>query len=252
MSDGPSQPIIRGIQAVGSVNISYIYNSSDGKLPIPSTIKMGDLSEADAYISTSGGVSVAGFRLDAEFLRANPQIASSFVIPILGGGGVALTNNNRTGQLNLLCTKVSTPNPGKNYSTVKGTDGKEIKTLTADVGAMFTPASGAVGVRDGGTYFDMVTLAQIQQAQTAGDSVGATITISFSFCGLLTQMTFEGCTVASVEPIGLAGNNAPDYSVVFNYLNWVVNYSDTGTIYAAAQNSILVNSVPEPGNEATD
>ena len=114
MSTDYMQPIIRGIQAVGSVQIKYFYNSNsgtdnEGQLPIPNNFRFGALTGAQ-YIDTKNGIQIAGFRLDSEFLRANPQIASSFVIPILGGGGVALTNNNRTGTLNLVCAKVSTPN----------------------------------------------------------------------------------------------------------------------------------------------
>lgn len=228
------QPIIRGIQAVGSIGITYIYNSTDGELPIPKSIKFG--SSSPNSIATKNGLPVAGFRLDSEFLRANPQIASSFVIPILGGGGIALTNNNRTGQLTMVCPKVSTPVPS-NASTVTDAEGKSVSTKSTGVGSIYTPGSNAIGVVGGGAYYDMVTLAQIQQAQEGGDSEGSTITISFKFCGLLTQLTFEGCTVATVDPIGLAGNDTVNYNVVFNYLNWSVEYSDTGATYPVASNS---------------
>ena len=100
------QPIVRGIQAVGSVEVLYRYNSANNKLPVPTNLFKGIGTEID---TTSGGINVAGFRLDSEFLRANPQIATSLVVPILGGGGVALTNNNRSGTLVLNCSKVSTP-----------------------------------------------------------------------------------------------------------------------------------------------
>ena len=233
------QPIIRGIQAVGSVQILYKYNSSGNVLPVPSTIKFG--TKGIGGIETGSGIPVAGFRLDSEFLRANPQIASSFTIPILGGGGVSLTNNNRTGQLNLVCAKVSTPVPGDTYKTQEKDKTGAVKDVTHAsanaVGSMYTPEGSAIGVYGGGEYFDMVTLAQIQQAQEAGDSVGATITINFKFCGLLTTLTFEGCTVATVDPIGLAGNDAVNYAIVFNYLNWVVHYSSDGAIYPVADNS---------------
>lgn len=225
------QPIIRGIQAVGSVQILYKYNSSDGKLPIPSTILFGSENPSDG-IATGTGIPVAGFRLDSEFLRANPQIASSFTIPILGGGGVSLVNNNRTGQLNLVCTKVSTPVPSTEYTT----DKVKYKASTP-VGSMYTQEGSAIGVYGGGEYYDMVTIAQIQQGQEGGDSVGSTITINFKFCGLLTTLTFEGCTIATVDPIGLAGNDAVSYNIVINYLNWVINYSKEGAVYPMAVNS---------------
>lgn len=207
------QPIIRGIQSVGGVVIRYRYNSSDG-LNLPKLIKLNKGSPT-IPCGTGGsgtGISLAGFRLDSEFLRANPQIASSVVIPILGGGGVALTNNNRTGVLTLNCTKVSTPSV---------TPGGE--------GSIYTPGQGSsIGV-DGGTdvakdQYDAVFIAQAQQSQPGGDSVGATICINFSFCGMVTKIQFEGCTVATVDPIGLSGNDAVNYSIAWNYLNWRVQY----------------------------
>lgn len=199
------QPIIRGIQAVGSVDVWYKYNGNGGKMVVPEVIKFGD--NTDAIIDTSKGIKVAGFRLDGEFLRANPQIASSVVIPILGGGGVALANNNRTGVLNLTCAKVSTPD-------VEG----EI------LGAMYTPGGSGIGVVGGSTVFDMVTLAQVQQAQVGGDSAGSTIGIHFGFCGLETSITFEGCTIATVDPLALTGNDAATYQIAIPYLNWSVEY----------------------------
>ena len=200
------QPIIRGIQSVGAVDIYYRYESTNKKLPVPSSFKLGTLT--DQEIDTSNGISLSGFRLDEEFLRANPQIASSIVIPILGGGGVSVTNNNRTGALTLRSTKVSTP---------VAESGK-----TA-VGSM---ASGqGFGPVDGSEVFDAVFIAQLQQGQEGGgDSNGATICISFTFGGKKTLVQFEGCTVASVDPLALAGNNVADYNVVWNYLNWQVQY----------------------------
>lgn len=200
------QPIIRGIQSVGAVDIYYRYESSDKNLPVPSSFKLGTLT--DQKISTQDGISLSGFRLDEEFLRANPQIASSIVIPILGGGGVSVTNNNRTGSLTLRSTKVSTPVASAGGSTV---------------GSM---ASGqGFGPVDGSTVFDAVFIAQLQQGQEGGgDSSGATLCIAFTFGGKKTLVQFEGCTVASVDPLALAGNNVADYNVVWNYLNWQVQY----------------------------
>ena len=213
MADTISQPIIRGIQAVGSVKMTYRYNSSDKKLPIPESIKLG----TQKTIDTTAGIAVAGFRLDGEFLRANPQIASSIVIPILGGGGVALTNNNRTGVLTLNCAKVSTPDTGD-----------------SNPASMYTPEGSALGVVGDETVYDMVTIAQIQQAQTGGDSVGATIDIAFKFCGLTTVVQFQGCTVATVDPLALTGNDAAAYQVQFNYLNWVVDFSNETELTTAS------------------
>lgn len=218
------QPIIRGIQAVGSVQLKYRYNykDTDNKyyLPFPDSMKLGQ-GTSDKGIDCSSFIEVAGFRLDSEFLRANPQIASSFVIPILGGGGVALTNNNRTGQLNLVCPKVATPTVKKNEKAPNS------------LGSIYTPdGSSTIGIRRGTqnattAYYDMVTLAQLQQGQTGGDSYGATILIGFYFCGELTVLRFSGVTVATVDPIGLAGNDTVNYNVVLNYLDWDVNYTLT-------------------------
>lgn len=203
------QPIIRGIQAVGAVDITYQYNSADHKLHVPEDlIQINGQPVPD--IDTTGFKPVAGFRLDGEFLRAVQQIASSVQIPILGGGAVALTNNNRSGTLNINCTKVSTPSP----DAAKG----------GAVGAMYRPDGGAIGPTADNVY-DLVFLAQVQQAQKGGDSEGATLHVIFKFCGLYTVIEFQGCTIGSVDPVGLAGNDAPNYNVSINYQNWTVNLS---------------------------
>ena len=214
------QPIIRGIQNVGSVQILYRYNFKDTDenyyLPIPSSFTFGNLTEKSIALGKGDGMPVAGFRLDSEFLRANPQIASSFVIPVLGGGGVALTNNNRTGTLNLVCTKVCAPDLEDTTNVIKmaaegsnGMAGMGVKNKNGEAQA----------------YYDFVTLAQLQQGQEGGDSYGSQIKIKFGFCGIITELTFEGCTIATVDPIGLAGNDAVNYSVVVPYLNWTVKYN---------------------------
>ena len=213
-----SQPIIRGIQAVGAVDIEYQYNKADHKLSVPNDL-MQINGNAITEIDTDGYVPVAGFRLDGEFLRAVQQIASSVQIPILGGGAVALTNNNRSGTLNINCTKTSTPSP----DAAKG----------GAVGAMYRPADAAIGPNRDNVY-DLVFLAQLQQAQEGGDSEGATIHVIFKFCGLYTVIEFQGCTIASVDPVGLAGNDAPNYNVSINYLNWTCNFSsETDTAVTA-------------------
>lgn len=215
-----SQPIIRGIQAVGAVDIKYRYNGNDGKLVLPTGVmRLGKATtEADNTIDTSKGVDVAGFRLDGEFLRAVQQIASSVQVPILGGGAVALTNNNRSGTLSINATKTSTPTP-KADASGNATTGQMLR-------------NGTIGP-DRDQVYDLVFLAQAQQAQVGGDSMGATLQVVFSFCGLNTIISFEGCTIASVDPIGLSGNDAVGYNVAINYLNWTCEYSTdqaTGTI----------------------
>lgn len=225
-----SQPIIRGIQAVGAVDIKYEYNSADHILHLPTnSIRIDGKTQGEGTeIDTSDGVPVSGFRLDSEFLRAVQQIASSVQIPILGGGAVALTNNNRSGTLSINCTKVSTPAVGTTYSEdVKDENGKIIHRkgdLVAEATGAMLHGNGLGPV--GAEAYDLVFLAQIQQAQEGGDSVGATITIDFMFCGLHTTLQFQGCTIASVDPLGLAGNDAVNYNVSINYLNWTMNASN--------------------------
>lgn len=199
------QPIIRGIQAVGGVDILYRYNSAGNKLKVPKAFHAGKVTEID----TTDGIAVAGFRLDGEFLRAVQQIASSVVIPILGGGGVALVNNNRTGTLNINATRVSTPD----LSATGG--GKMLK------GTGFGPVAADVDAK----VYDLTFIAQLQQGQDGGDSVGATIAVCFDFCGKTTVIQFDGCTIASVDPVGLSGNDAVNYNVAINYLTWDCYYN---------------------------
>ena len=191
-------------------------------------------------VDTSSGIPLAGFRLDGEFLRAVQQIASSFTIPVLGGGGVSLTNNNRTGTLTINCAKVSTPAPELEDSSYKDDDGVEHVTTAVTAGSMFvgdnlgpvynvssTTADGVETIKYTNQVYDLTFIAQAQQAQEGGDSVGSTICVVFKFCGLTTKIQFEGCTITSVDPIALTGNDAASYQVVINYLNWRADYSRT-------------------------
>lgn len=223
-----SQPIIRGIQAVGAVDIRYKYNSSDGKLTLPSTMRLGG---KEATLDTSHFVDIAGFRLDGEFLRAVQQIASSVQIPILGGGAIALTNNNRSGTLSIGATRVSTPtSEAKTYESDVTDDAGNIIHKAGD---LMGPATGAmargngIGPVENVSVYDLTFIAQVQQAQPGGDSVGATIQVIFKFNGSYTVVEFQGCTIASVDPVGLSGNDAVNYNVSINYLNWTVNYSSS-------------------------
>ena len=222
------QPIIRGIEAVGSVFVQYRYNK--GQMTLPSGVMQigDDTAEGNntiKFVDDSGNpsfVDVAGFRLDSNFLRANPQIASSFMIPILGGGAIALTNNNRSGTLNINCTRVSTPTPGNGVTANEASGIAGAENTEKTVGRMYKDAGMAIGPLGGAVVYDLVLLAQAQQAQEGGDSVGSTIRVGFEFCGLNTVLEFQGCTIASVDPIGLAGNDAVDYGVQINYLNWTI------------------------------
>ena len=224
-----AQPIIRGVQAVGAVDIKYQYNGSDHKLILPTgSIRINNETGDDQkVIDTTNFISVAGFRLDGEFLRAVQQIASSVQIPILGGGAIALTNNNRSGTLSINATRVSTPAPSKVADEGVSANGKVIykpnELSSTGTGSMIQ--GGGMGPITKDPTYDLTFLAQVQQAQPGGDSVGATIQVCFAFCGLYTVLQFEGCTIANVDPVGLSGNDAVNYNVAINYLNWTVNYS---------------------------
>lgn len=62
---------------------------------------------------------------------------------------------------------------------------------------------------------DIVTIAQAQVH--LADSLGATITVSWPFNGIIFKVTFYKCTVKKVPSVKLAGNDAPDYAVQYNY-----------------------------------
>jgi hypothetical protein len=200
---GLAQPVVRGIEAVGSVIITYQYNGNGNILKLP----LGWSGIDNGQIDTTTPVNVAGFRLDSEFLRAAQQISSSMMIPILGGGAVALTNNNSSGTLTINSTRVSTPDKGS--------------------GKMFTADGDILDA------YDIVLLAQCQQGTEGGDSAGATITVSFEFNGATTSFTFSGCTIAQVSPLALAGNDAPNYSVEINYLYWTQTFSASTVVKAS-------------------
>jgi hypothetical protein len=207
------QPIVDGIQAVGSVTITYKYNASNGQLNIPTTFK--DAGKRGAFIDTKAGINLAGFRLDSEFLRATPMMASSFMTALLGGGAVALTNNIRAGTFSLNCTKCAAP-----VFSAKDTNGWGFSATDEGAG-------------NEGIFYDFVFIAQCQQATPGGDSVGATIEASFEFKGVTTKLIFEGCTIATVDPIALAGNDLPNYNVSVNYTRWKMDIGAVPTAPAA-------------------
>lgn len=243
-----SQPIIRGIQAVGSVQVYYFYNG--GTLTLPSSlIKVGDNTDASIKFDSTNdplGVVCTGFRLDSDFLEANQQVASSVQIPLLGGGALALTNNNRSGTLRITTTRVGEYSATEKESTTRtlyAQDQDESGNITYEeamkqvfagsgVGSLVSNETSHTGVLGAGThkYYDLTFLLQAQQAQVGGDAQGATITIAFSFGTTQTVVQFQGCTVANIKPLGLSGNNAVDYGAEINYLNWTVHHSTSNTV----------------------
>jgi hypothetical protein len=52
---------------------------------------------------------------------------------------------------------------------------------------------------------------------SVGDSQGGTIRISFGLNGLTYAVTFFKCTVKTVPPLKVAGNDVPEYAIEFLY-----------------------------------
>lgn len=65
------------------------------------------------------------------------------------------------------------------------------------------------------TSGDLVTIAK--KLKKLGDSVGGTIRITQEINGTTEATTYLKCTVRSVPPQIIQGNDAADYQVVFNY-----------------------------------
>lgn len=68
---------------------------------------------------------------------------------------------------------------------------------------------------------DTVRVATSLVAQ--GDAQGGIIKIAYIINGQTFYVEFNGCTVKRVPPMILAGNDLPDYSVVFNYGSYTVS-----------------------------
>jgi hypothetical protein len=65
------------------------------------------------------------------------------------------------------------------------------------------------------TAGDVVRVSQAMVA--AGDSIGGTLTITTSLNGVDEKTIFYNCTCATCPPLMLAGNNVPDYTIVWDY-----------------------------------
>lgn len=156
------------VQNAGAATISYSYPN---KLVGP-----GEGNELDANAS----VSLTGFKLNSNYLDTQQAIDNSFIIPLLNGGSIQITNDNTCGSIII----------------------SAIRTATK-------LASG-----------DVVAIASAQRKVAGGDSIGADITVSFSFNNTNYKVKFFNCTVAQCKPLTLAGNDAPDYSVRFNFSHW--------------------------------
>lgn len=137
-------------------------------------------SGADNTLAASTSVALTGFKLNSTYADTAQAIQNSIIIPLLNGGSVQLTNNNTCGTLSIVAIRTST----------------------------------SLGTGD------VVSIASAQRDVTGGDGIGATITFSFPFNGKTFSIGFYNCTVAECKPIALAGNDAPDYAVKFNYSHY--------------------------------
>lgn len=156
------------VQNAGAATISYSY---------PNKLT-GSGKENELTAATS--VALTGFKLNSNYLDTQQAMDNSFIIPLLNGGSIQITNSNTCGSINITAIRTST------------------KLSSGDI----------------------VAIASAQRAVEGGDSIGADITISFSFNNTTYTVQFFNCTVAQCKPITLAGNDAPDYQVRFNYSHW--------------------------------
>jgi hypothetical protein len=156
------------VQNAGAATITYSY---------PANLTG---SGADNTLTASKPVALTGFKLNSNYLDTQQALDNSFIIPLLNGGSIQITNDNTCGNIM--------------------------------VNAIRTSPKLSSG--------DIVAIASAQRAVAGGDSTGATITVKFSFNGTPYQVVFYNCTVAQCKPITLAGNDAPDYQVRFNYSHW--------------------------------
>ena len=156
------------VQNVGAATISYQYPSV-----LTGTGTNNTLTAAQA-------VTLTGFKLNQTYLDTAQAMDNSYIIPLLNGGSIQLTNNNTAGSITISAIRTST---------------------------MLTSG-------------DIISIAQAQRAVSGGDSVGATITVSWSFNGTQYKINFYNCTVAQCKALTMSGNDAPEYAVVFNFSHW--------------------------------
>lgn len=156
------------VQNAGAATITYQHPS---RLVGPGT---------DNVLPADAAVALTGFKLNSNYLDTQQAMDNSFIIPLLNGGSIQITNDNTCGSISITAIRT------------------------------------AVDLKSG----DIVAIASAQRKVSGGDSTGATITVKFSFNGTEYTVAFYNCTVAQCKPITLAGNDAPDYQVRFNYSHW--------------------------------
>lgn len=156
------------VQNAGAATITYSY---------PKELKG---SGKDNTLAANTAVPLTGFKLNSNYLDTQQAMDNSYIIPLLNGGSIQITNDNTCGSIMI----------------------NAIRTATAL------------------TSGDVVALASAQRKVSGGDSIGADIIVSFSFNGVSYKVQFFNCTVAQCKPLTLAGNDAPDYQVRFNFSHW--------------------------------
>ena len=156
------------VQNAGAATISYSYPNE--------RVGPGDNNKLDAGAS----VTLTGFKLNMNYLDTQQAIDNSFIIPLLNGGSIQITNDNTCGSMIISAIRT------------------DVKLESGDI----------------------VAIASAQRKVAGGDSIGADMIVSFSFNNTLYKVQFFNCTVAQCKPITLAGNDAPDYSVRFNFSHW--------------------------------
>ena len=141
-----------------------------------------DLLIGTDTLKAKTAVTLTGFKLNSQFVDTAQALQNSVLIPLLNGGSIQLTNANKAGSIT--------------FSVIR-------------VGANLDSANNKC---------DITAIADAQR--NMGDSVGATLTVTWNFDGKTYSIKFEKCTVVDTPPLKLAGNDAPDYSVTFNYATW--------------------------------
>lgn len=155
-----------------------------------SVIAAGDFQVNFEFAAVNGGAqtTINGFKLEGTMVSAQQLLDNSKIVALANGNTVTVTNTNNSGSLtfNVTDTDIDT--------TTKASDG--------------SPEGGS------GTQS---LIGYAMALKRAGDSRGGIITITNKVNGADVTRTFYSCTLRSCPPLILAGNDVPDYQVVFNY-----------------------------------
>lgn len=165
---------------IGNDKASYIVQNAGAATITYSYPKALSAAGEGNVLAAGETVSLVGFKLNSNYFDTNQAMDNSFIIPLLNGGSIQITNDNTCGSMTISAIRTST------------------KLSSGDI----------------------VALASAQRKVTGGDSIGADIIVTFEFNGVQYSVQFFNCTVAQCKPLTLAGNDAPDYSVVFNFSHW--------------------------------